>query len=53
MKEYYAKFRGRKAGSIGVTYQIATMVKGKDKKTARLNLYKEYEHITCLTLEKV
>jgi hypothetical protein len=53
MKLYQATFRGRKAGAIGIFYTITTTVKGKDKKEARLNLYKDYDHIMNLKLKEV
>ena len=52
MNEYTAKFTGREVGAIGITNYIVTHVKGEDEERAKLNLYKRYEHISSLTLEK-
>lgn len=52
MNKYNATFSGRKVGSIGITYVIQTTVDGIDKDDATINLYKDYEHISGLSLTK-
>lgn len=50
--QWRAKFIGRKANAIGITYPIETIVTADDTEQARLELYRMgYEHITRLSLE--
>jgi len=49
---YKASFVGRLVGAIGISYPITIIIKATNKDQARLNLYKNYEHIKRLLLEK-
>lgn len=50
MKQYIARFTGRKVGAIGITSYTVVYVKGKNEVDATLKLYEKYEHIQGLKL---
>lgn len=50
---YKASFRGRKLGAEGIFYPIVTYVHGDNRQHARLNLYKDWDHVFKLELEEV
>ena len=49
--KYIAKFIGRKAGAIGVCYEITERIQADNTEQARLALYEKYEHISGLEIE--
>lgn len=50
---YYASFRGRQVGALGIFYDIHTLTEGEDGEEAQRNLYNRYEHISRLTLTPI
>lgn len=50
---YQANFYGRKNGAIGITFPISAIVEGENKEKAEIALYKEWEHISRLTLTEI
>lgn len=43
--KYIAHFHGRKNGAIGKIYPATQKVEAPDEEQARMELYKEWEHI--------
>lgn len=56
MKNYVAKFVGRRINAIGIFHEIIATVSADDKEKARIRLYDRFDHIAGLelieTLEK-
>lgn len=50
---YECTFNGRKAGAIGIFYNIYERVQAESKEQAEKKLYEQYEHITRLTITEV
>ena len=51
LKKFKCSFIGRLASSIGKTYKIKTTIEAVNEEEARLELYKNYEHITELIIK--
>lgn len=45
MKTYKVEFSGKTKGAIGYDCEIICLVEGENEDTARVNLYKNFDHI--------
>jgi hypothetical protein len=51
--KYYATFKGRRVGAIGIFYNHSKVCEGRNEKEAILDLYKTHEHISNLKLTPI